>query len=74
VGHTLRSSGLVCVKVSRARVSQSDLKIGGGATASDARDTIVEVASSLSRRQMGRCVGLRRTLLPLFCYFHSIRL
>jgi hypothetical protein len=31
VRHTSRSSGLFCVKASRARVSQSDLKIGGGA-------------------------------------------
>jgi hypothetical protein len=30
VGHTSRSSGLLRLKVSRARVSQSSLKTGGG--------------------------------------------
>jgi hypothetical protein len=39
VGHTSRSS----VEASRARVSQSDLKTGGGTTSDGARDTIVEV-------------------------------
>jgi hypothetical protein len=32
VGHTSRSSGLLRVKESRARVFQSDLKTGGDAT------------------------------------------
>jgi hypothetical protein len=31
VGHASRSSGLLCLEVSRARVSQSSLKIGVGA-------------------------------------------
>jgi hypothetical protein len=31
-GHTSRSSGLVHLEVSRARVSQSSLKTGGGTT------------------------------------------
>jgi hypothetical protein len=31
VGHVSRSSGLLCLKVSRARVFQYDLKTGGGA-------------------------------------------
>jgi hypothetical protein len=48
VGHTLRSSGLLGVKASLARVSQSGLKTGGGATVGDARGTIVEVASEAS--------------------------
>jgi hypothetical protein len=48
VGHTSRSSGLLRLKVSRARVSQSGLKTGGGATAGGARDIIVEVTWSLS--------------------------
>jgi hypothetical protein len=45
MGYASRSSGLLCVKASRARVSQSSLKTGGGATVGGARDTIVEVAS-----------------------------
>jgi hypothetical protein len=32
VGHASRSSGLLRVKASRARILQYDLKIGGGAT------------------------------------------
>jgi hypothetical protein len=47
-GHTLRSSGLLHVKVSLARVSQSGLKIGGGATAGGAHGTITKVASEAS--------------------------
>jgi hypothetical protein len=48
VGHTSRSSGLLRVEASLARVSQSDLKTGGGATTDGARGTIVEVASEVS--------------------------
>jgi hypothetical protein len=44
VGHASRSSSLLLVEASRARVSQSDLKIGGGVTTGGARGTIVEVA------------------------------
>jgi hypothetical protein len=36
------------VKESLARVSQSDLKIAGGATAGGAHDTIIEVTSEAS--------------------------
>jgi hypothetical protein len=43
VGHVLRSSGLLHVKASGARVSQSGLKMGGGVTAGGARSTIVKV-------------------------------
>jgi hypothetical protein len=48
VGHASRSSGLLCVEVSLARVSQSGLKTSGGATTGVARDTITEVASEAS--------------------------
>jgi hypothetical protein len=48
VGHASRSSGLLHVEASLARVSQSDLKTGGGATTGGARGTIVEVASVAS--------------------------
>jgi hypothetical protein len=47
-GHASRSSGLFHVEASPARVFQSDLKTGGGATAGGARDTITEVASEAS--------------------------
>jgi hypothetical protein len=45
VGHTLRSSGLLCVEASLARVSQSGLKTGGGVMMGGARGTITEVTS-----------------------------
>jgi hypothetical protein len=48
VGHTSRSSGLLRVEASLARVYQSDLKTGGGATVGGARGTIAEVASEAS--------------------------
>jgi hypothetical protein len=48
VGHASRSSSLLHVESSRARVSQSGLKTGGGATMGDARGTITEVASRTS--------------------------
>jgi hypothetical protein len=47
-GHTLRSSGLLHVEASLARVSQSGLKTGRGAMAGGARGTIVEVESKAS--------------------------
>jgi hypothetical protein len=47
-GHTSRSSGFLHVKANQARVSQSGLKTGGGATAGGARGTIAEVMSESS--------------------------
>jgi hypothetical protein len=47
-GHVSRSSGLLGVEASLARVCQSGLKTGGGATTGGARDTIAEVASEAS--------------------------
>jgi hypothetical protein len=44
VGHTLRSSILLRMDISQARVSQSSLKIGGGAMTGGACGTITEVA------------------------------
>jgi hypothetical protein len=73
VRHVSRSSSLLAVKVSLVKASQSGLKTGGVATTSGARGTITEVASEASGRWMSRCDGLRRTLLPLFCRFLSIR-
>jgi hypothetical protein len=48
VGHTSRSSGLLHMEASLARVSQYGLKAGGGATTGGTRSTIVEVASEAS--------------------------
>jgi hypothetical protein len=48
VGHALRSSGLLRVEASLARVSQSGLKTGRGVTTGGARGTIAEVASKES--------------------------
>jgi hypothetical protein len=47
-GHASRSSSLLGVEASLARVSQSALKTGGGTTTGGARDTIAEVASEAS--------------------------
>jgi hypothetical protein len=60
---------LLGVEASLARVSQSGLKTGGGATAGGARGTIAEVASGASWCWTGRCDGLHWTLLPLLCVF-----
>jgi hypothetical protein len=47
-GHTSRSSGLLHMEASLARVSQSGLKTGGDATTGGVRGTIAEVASEAS--------------------------
>jgi hypothetical protein len=47
-GHASRSSSLLGVEASLARVSQSGLKTGGGVTRGGARGTIAEVASEAS--------------------------
>jgi hypothetical protein len=47
-GHALRYDGLFCLKASYARVFQSGLKTGVGATVSGARGIITEVASGSS--------------------------
>jgi hypothetical protein len=47
-GHALRSSGLLGVETSLARISQSGLKTGGVATPGGARGTIAKVASEAS--------------------------
>jgi hypothetical protein len=43
-GHASRSSSLLGVETSLARVFQSDQKTGGGVTTGGARGTITEVA------------------------------
>jgi hypothetical protein len=47
-GHVLRSSSLLHVEASLARIFQSGLKTGVGATMGGVRGTIVEVASEAS--------------------------
>jgi hypothetical protein len=41
-GYASRFSGLLHVEASQVRVSQSDLKTGGGTTAGDTRGTIMK--------------------------------
>jgi hypothetical protein len=48
MGYASRSSGLLHVEASLARVFQSGLKTGGGVTAGGARGSIAEVASESS--------------------------
>jgi hypothetical protein len=48
VGHASRSSSLLRVKASLARISQSGLKTGGGATVGGARGIIAEIVSEAS--------------------------
>jgi hypothetical protein len=48
MGHASRSSGLLHMDASLARVSQSGLETGGGATTGGAHGTIAEVASKAS--------------------------
>jgi hypothetical protein len=48
MGHALRSSSLLHVEVSLARVSQSGVNTSGGVTTGGARGTIAEVASKAS--------------------------
>jgi hypothetical protein len=48
VGHASRSSSLLSVDACLARVFQSCLKTGGGATTSGAHGTIAEVVSEAS--------------------------
>jgi hypothetical protein len=72
VGHALGSIGLLCMKASRGRVFQFASKLAE-AWRWVMHGTIMEVALRWSWRWMGRCDGLRRTLLPLFCHFHCIR-
>jgi hypothetical protein len=47
-GHASRSSSLLGIETSLAKVSQSGLKTGGGATTGGASGTIAEVASEAS--------------------------
>jgi hypothetical protein len=48
VGHASKSSGLLHVEASLARVSQSGLKTGEDAMVDGARGTITEIASESS--------------------------
>jgi hypothetical protein len=48
VGHASRSSSLLAAEARLARVSQSSMKTGRGATPSGACGTIAEVASEAS--------------------------
>jgi hypothetical protein len=67
VGHTSRSSGLLHMEASLARVSQSGLKTGGGATVGGTRGTITEVED-------GRvdATGYVRACYPTFVDFNVL--
>jgi hypothetical protein len=71
--HASRSGGLLHLEASHARVSQFDLKTGGGAMVGGARGIIAEDTWSSSQRRMCQYDGLHRTLLPLLCRFLYIR-
>jgi hypothetical protein len=64
MGHASRSGGLLRLEASHARVSQSGLKSGGGATSGGACGTIVEVVSGSSWRRTGQCNGCVRPCNP----------
>jgi hypothetical protein len=72
MGHALRSTCLLRVEASMARVSQSGLKTGGGAMTGGACGTIVKIASEASKIRTSRCDVLRRTLLSYLCHFQYI--
>jgi hypothetical protein len=72
MGHASRSSGLIHVEASRARIFQSSIKTGGGATTDGARGTITDVVSRSSQRWMDRCDKLHQTLLQLLCCFYVL--
>jgi hypothetical protein len=69
VEHASRSSVLLRVEVSWARVSQSGLKTGGGATVGGARGTIEDVASRSSRRQWVDAIDYVGPCYPCFVIF-----
>jgi hypothetical protein len=72
--HASRSSGLLLLEASHARVSQSGLKTDRGAMVGGARCIIAEVTCSSSQRWMDQCDELRQTLLLLFYHVLCIRL
>jgi hypothetical protein len=66
----LRSSGLLDVEASLARVFQSGLKTGGGATAGGARGTITEVASRQFEDERVDAIGCIGPCYPTFTIFN----
>jgi hypothetical protein len=68
VGHALRSSSLLSVEATLARVSQSGLKAGRGATTGGARDTIAEEVED-GRVNATGCVG---PCYPTFAVFNVL--
>jgi hypothetical protein len=70
-GHTSKSSGLLHVEASLARVSQSGLKTGGGATVDGACGTIVEVASGQVKNGRVNATGCVGPYYPNFAVFNG---
>jgi hypothetical protein len=66
VGHMSRSSALLHVESSLARVFQSILKTSGDAMVSGARGTIAEVASESVE---DGCVDVMGCIEPCYLYF-----
>jgi hypothetical protein len=69
VGHASRSSSLLGVEASLARVSQSGLKTGEGATMGGAPGTIAEVAPEASYRWTVDATGCIGPCYPCFAVF-----
>jgi hypothetical protein len=70
VGHVSRSSSLLRLQASQVRVSQSDLKTGGGVA------RMVDMASSWRScgvRAEDGWVDVHQTLLPKLCHFRNIK-
>jgi hypothetical protein len=70
--HTSRYSGLLCLKASRASVSQSDLKTGGGAMRmvhATSSQRLRRVEGEYRRVDMMGCI---RPLYPNFVVFYVL--
>jgi hypothetical protein len=68
-GHASRSSGLLHVEASLARVFQSSLKTGGGATTGGACGTIAEVTSKQVEDGRVDVIGCVGPCYPTFTIF-----
>jgi hypothetical protein len=73
VGHASRSSGLLHVEASLARVSQSGLKTGGGAMMGGARGTIARLRQRQVEDGRVNAMGCVGPCYPYLCHFQCIR-
>jgi hypothetical protein len=72
VGHASRSSSLLHVEASLARVSQSGLKTAGGAMVGGARGTIAKVASRQVEDERVDATGYVGPYYPTFIIFNVL--